>query len=690
MNSFRAVLILIVLMFATCLSGNKVDSLSIVIEKTTEESTLLRLYNELTVYQIDLSFDEASTTVEKAIELAHKIKDESGLAIATYNKGRNLAIHRHYDQAKPTIQKAINLLSREDSLSEKLVSAYIVLGWTHQNQTNYYDAIRYFKMANESAIEIQYQSGIASSYINLGMTYDLLGDAKMALDFYEKGGEIYGKQNNREGLLYYYNNIGYIFFEQDDFQNALKNYTEAKEIAIELEIIRMESHVAQNIILTLIELDKIEEALELYDYVYKIDSKRGDEISLAYLATIKTQIELKENKNHFDVESLITAYEIGLETKDLELQKSSAELLAKIYTIQGDFRNALTQTTLSSQIKDSISRDEVTLKIKNLESKKELELKEKDALLIEYNLKKSLERQTLIKQMLILPLVALSFLLFFLNRAYKISVDSRKKLGLYNEALQKTELKLEKQNQDLKKYIEHNIELEQFAHIASHDFKSPLRTISGFSGLLKRDLYASANEKQKEHFDLVEKGISRLDNLINDLLKFSVENSQDLFLEKIQPSEIFSEVIETLDHDLEKANAKINLKHDDEDDDDWFIGDKIKIKQVIQNLISNAIKFKSSTRQLVINLSCRQDEEYLYFTIDDNGIGIDPQYRKKIFNKFTQLNSKDSYEGTGLGLSLCKKYVHKHMGKIWLAQKETDGARFKFSIAKNLVTLDTI
>jgi len=339
MNSFSAVVFLLLTVFPFYLSGNKVDSLSIVIEDTTEDSTLLRLYNELGYLQMDISYGGAESTIEKAIKLAKKQNDEIGLATAYYNKGRNLAVHNHFDKSKIYLQKSIDLFESQESSVAKLASAYITLGWVHDKQTNYYDALMYFKKANSVATELEYQKGMASSYINIGKTYNLLGNEDQAIDYYEKAGEIYKRENDKLGLLYYNNNIGYILYNKGDFSNALVYYNAANDLAIELELIRMESHITQNMILTLTELDRLKEATKLYQHAYKIDSDRADNYSLAWLVTVKAKIELKKNSGQYDIGSLAKAYKEGVSSKDLELQKTGAELLAKIYELKGDFWN---------------------------------------------------------------------------------------------------------------------------------------------------------------------------------------------------------------------------------------------------------------------------------------------------------------------------------------------------------------
>lgn len=677
--------LLILLLSPIILLASKQDSLLHLIDIALDDTSKILLYNKLAYQQIDTSYDEAAINIEHAENLAKEVGYQKGLAISLYNKGRNLAFNNQFEPALKIISEALSIFETIENIPSRKVSSLILMGWVTDKMSNYYKALTYYKEAEAVCHEHGLTKNLGDIYINIGRIHNLLGDNAKALSFYDKAGKQYEKDNNKEGLGYYYTNIAYIQYLEKVYPEAILNNNKALKITKELELLRLESNILQNLVLIYIETSELDEAEKLFPRIQEIDSSIGDKNGLAYLSISRAKIALIKGAAEKEIGALLDAYHTGKTSKDRELQRLSAALLSEIYLDKGDYKKAIEQSILTNKLKDSIAITEMKFQISNLEHKTEFELGQKDQLIKESELRLSLEKQTLIKKALIIPLAILSILSFFLYHLYKKADANKKALEKKNNTLKKTEEVLELKNADLQKYIEHNIELEQFAHIASHDFKSPLRTISGFSGLLKKELYSVANEKQKEHFEIVEKGISRLDNLIEDLLKFSVENSQDLYIEEMSSSEIFEEVLEFLDHDIKESKATISIDVEDV----LLNGDKIKIKQVVQNLISNSIKFRRPNIPLTINLASKTKEDYIYFSIDDNGIGINPKYAKSIFDKFTQLNSKDSYEGTGLGLSLCRKYIKKHDGKIWLAEKESAGSKFIFSISRNLTQMES-
>jgi len=263
-------------------------------------------------------------------------------------------------------------------------------------------------------------------------------------------------------------------------------------------------------------------------------------------------------------------------------------------------------------------------------------------------------------------------------KTYKNTLKNNKDIAQKNLNLVDAELKLFKKNQDLEKYIELNIELEQFAHLASHDIKSPQRTISSFLGLLEKKMQSRLTTQDKEYFEVINRNTKRLNSLVDDLLEYTQLGSQSINLSRFSSKELIDEVLESLEFNIKKLDATIinNSK------DLMLLADKIKIRQILQNLIDNALKFIDPKRAPVVTLSNWEDDDYVFFSVKDNGIGISEKFYNKVFEKFAQLNPKDRYEGTGLGLSLCNEYIHKHGGKLQITRNPDFGVSFIFSIKK--------
>jgi signal transduction histidine kinase len=237
-----------------------------------------------------------------------------------------------------------------------------------------------------------------------------------------------------------------------------------------------------------------------------------------------------------------------------------------------------------------------------------------------------------------------------------------------------TELALQ---QTAAKLIRSNADLEQFAYVASHDLKEPLRAISGsiqiFHEHYKEQLDSSAEEIIKHTVD----GATRMQTLIDDLLTYSRLTTREAALEPVNASEILREALVNLELAIRESRAVVSS-----DPLPTIKADHTQILQVLQNLISNAIKYRSD-RTPKIHISAEDKKSEWLFSVSDNGIGIAPQYTDKIFRIFQRLHTRKEYSGTGIGLAICKKVIERHGGSIWVESEPEEGSTFFFTLPKH-------
>ncbi len=228
-----------------------------------------------------------------------------------------------------------------------------------------------------------------------------------------------------------------------------------------------------------------------------------------------------------------------------------------------------------------------------------------------------------------------------------------------------------------KRLLEKNDELQQFAGLASHDLKEPLRMIKSFMQLLKKNYAPQLDEKANKYIDFAVDGAGRMSAFINDLLAYSNTGSEEVAKEQVNTQLLLDEVVAMQTAVLQEKKAIINYKNLP-----TIKAHKTALLLVFQNLINNAIKYQSKDSYPIITVSCKDTNNYWQFSVEDNGIGMEEQDLIKIFDLFKRLHGKDEYSGTGMGLATCKKIVQQHGGKIWVKSKIRIGSTFYFEIIK--------
>ncbi|MDH5649204.1 MAG: ATP-binding protein [Gammaproteobacteria bacterium] len=222
-----------------------------------------------------------------------------------------------------------------------------------------------------------------------------------------------------------------------------------------------------------------------------------------------------------------------------------------------------------------------------------------------------------------------------------------------------------------------NAELEQFAYVASNDLQEPLRMVGNYAQLIERRYKEQLDNDAKDFIQYLVDGVSRMQGLVNDLLAYSqIGRKQKDVKSPIHIEPIFDACLKNLNREIINSGASIT-----HEPFPVLKVERLSFGQLLQNLISNAIKFRGKEAPKV-HLSVTEKEDYWQFCVEDNGIGIDPRYYKQIFIIFQRLQSRQDYEGTGVGLALCRRIVRQHGGKIWVESEANKGSRFFFTIPK--------
>ena len=220
-----------------------------------------------------------------------------------------------------------------------------------------------------------------------------------------------------------------------------------------------------------------------------------------------------------------------------------------------------------------------------------------------------------------------------------------------------------------------NEQLERFAYVASHDLQEPLRKVNSFTQLFERRYSELVDDKGQKYIYYIKDGTIRMQQLINDLLDFSRINTRGKEFEKISTQKIAGEIKELFSTKLKETKGSLTVGELPD-----IYGDESQIRQLFQNLIGNAIKFRKKDVPPEISIKAEKKDSYWFFKVKDNGIGIKEEFKDRIFIIFQRLHSREAYEGTGIGLALCRQIVKRHGGEITFSSKPEEGTEFVFSI----------
>lgn len=261
------------------------------------------------------------------------------------------------------------------------------------------------------------------------------------------------------------------------------------------------------------------------------------------------------------------------------------------------------------------------------------------------------------------------------KKIQKFNEELETKIHERTEALIRNELELIDRNSKL---ILQNNELEQFTYIASHDLQEPLRTLISVSDLITKEYQGKLDAQADTYLNFIRQSSTRMQDLVKGLMDYS-RIGKEKELEEVDCNQVLRDTIADMQTIIDECDAEIQSTRLP-----VITAYKLEIRQLFQNLISNAIKFRNKNKRPFISISYLEENNEWRFSINDNGIGIEQKDQDKIFTIFKRLHNRSDYPGTGIGLSHCKKITGLHGGSIWVDSDPGAGSTFHFTISKSL------
>lgn len=566
-------------------------------------------------------------------------------------------------------------VAQESSISRKKINDLNNQAHEELMGLNFRESFASAREALKLAIIVNDDTNIANAYNTIAGNYDELSENEKAIDNYLKAlrHANLAKDDTLIGILN--NNLGNMFFfEKKQFDKGINHYKKSIEIATKLKDTKQIVFTSLNLTLAYFDLEKFDEGFKYLDYINKKQDKHGDPSNRVFLSMVNGIYH--SNKKQFDVaeKHFQKAIKQGIDyNQPLDLSYVYEEY-SRHLSRKKDFENAYKYLNLFGKLKDSIYDFEILRKAE-LEGVN-FELDEYKRALERIEIENEVQALSLRKSYIIvilcfLVLLVLLLLLYINYKSIRFKVQSYSDLEVINHELLIAKEKAEEASQ-LK---------TQFVSTISHELRTPLYGVVGITNMI---LDEHPELLDSPHLRSLKFSAKYLLSLVNDILQINKIEENKIVLEHL----IFNlaDEIYTIKDSLQfiaNKNRNTLVTEIDTDIPEFLIGDKLRLSQVLMNLISNALKFTSAGEVRIVTELVRQEGTMMFiqFKIIDNGIGISPEDQGKIFEKFVQIERReDDYQGTGLGLSIVSRLIELFGSEIKLESAVGVGSTFTFTI----------
>ncbi|MBL4939722.1 MAG: tetratricopeptide repeat-containing sensor histidine kinase [Lutibacter sp.] len=583
-------------------------------------------------------FKEAITQFYKAVEIITPNRNTTELAYLYSLIGSNYVNLYAEDKAIEYFLKSLTIyefLSDNDGIGGR----YIDIGNLYYEQENFDFAIKYFSNALAIFIDLENDSGILTSYINLANATADGGDIATSLVYYEQSLKLENKNNDQYSIAIIYNNIGDCYIGLDDYQKANEYFFKSLKIST--------------------------------------DNDYKDLIAIINLniADVESRLKNYSKAINYAKKSLLISQQIGI----LEYEIENLKILAIAYEEIGNLTKAFEYLKTYQKIEDSLSTIDKAKKVQLFNALNKLEKSQytiSDLSTKNDLAKVKFESGRNFAYFLVGSMVLFGIFIILLIIQQTSKKEAYKLLEYKNSQINKRHDKIQIQRDDLRKL---NKTKDQFFSIIAHDLKNPLNSINGFTELMIENNNEYEEEKRLKFLNIIKGATTKVTSLLNNLLTWANSQSGNLLFkpQKLQLIQEISDVISLLE--IQAVNKEIKITNSI-NNDIYVSADRNMLATILRNLISNAIKFTKPNG--VIHISSRVASNFVEISVKDNGIGISNIDNLFSLNIISSNIGTANEQGSGLGLILCKEFVEKHGGKIWVKSVVGEGSEFIFTLSK--------
>ncbi len=697
MKGFLSVVVVLLGSTLYCIANKDADIGGLKqVDKTSNHAEKIRLLIELSE-----KFETDSPRISlqyalKAKDIASRINSRLYHAFALVKTGNAYLGLNEYGEAKINFDKALELLQQlsanepnQNEINIKIAETYYGLGLVSYYLGKLKESVIYYQDALRKYLASDNKQIVANIYQNIGMVYYDLRNFELSLEYYFKSLELNKKLGTKTNIAGLNQNIGLFYFARQDYRKASVYINESLKLYRDLKDEEGIASSFSNLGLIYQAQQNYGQALEYFQQAQNIFSsishKPGIITTTHNIGCVYADLA--------DFHKALNYYQKSLEMADslnlTEMILANYDAISKLYTKVKEYKKALEYQSVYYHLKDSLYSQEARDKIDELETAFTVELKERELA----SKTKELRHQKAYKYLLAAGMTVVLLSLIFLILAYSRKSKAEKELKQHKKNL---EILIEQKSEELKASInERRYALESdrlksaFLANMSHELRTPMNAIIAFSNFLKDS--SLSTEKRDEYINYITTAGDTLLHLVDDIIDSAKIESKQLNINKMRCNitdlifemrEIFNEIRSR----KQRSHIEIRIDESSQKDDVYIITDPLRLKQVLSNLLENAIKY---TMEGYVEFGYVLEEKGVTFFVKDTGIGIPKDKFDYIFQRFSQIEYtvKDVFRGTGLGLSITKNLVELLGGHIWVESELGKGSTFYFTIPSETIEI---
>lgn len=659
-----------VLGFSSVMAQTDIDSLEAALQSNLDDSTRVRLLTKVSeAYQFH-DFAKSLAYNQEALKLAEKIKFPDYKVLAYQNAAFLFTLSGDFSSALHYDNLSLELeVASKDTVG--ISRDYNNIGNDYYDLGEYDDAYFYFTQSYRMASAAKNNFRMLVALHNVGRVFKELGQYDQALDHLKLAMKMSVEENDQEGIPYAYDEIGDVLLRKNDYDSAFYFLTQALQYTRKLNVNVLHPRILSKMATTYLRKGKFSSALAYYDSAYALHVKTNNRYGVAEVELGRGIVLMSEGKYDGAIQKIESSLKTAHEMNARVLEIRCFNQLASLWEMKGDFKKSLfyyrkfkllEDTLFSQEMQGKLLRDQIRFETESRDSKIAALSQLQDSQ------RNELKKQEFVRNILVVIMALSAIILITVYR----SGQRRRKI---NMLLLQHQDDMEKRSEELERL---NQVKDKFFSIISHDLRSPINALAGLLDLIDRG--AIKPEEMHKHTQELKIRFNHTRTLLNNLLDWTLLQMDKLNLQatRINLHKIVEENIQLLNSVQGKHIKMIN----EIPLDAVGFADSNTINLVIRNLMTNAIKFTMDGGEVIISAKPKGFDWVI--SVKDNGIGMKSEVLNILFDKTAPYTTRGTAneKGTGLGLILCKEFVEKNGGKIWVESEEGKGSMFWFTLPK--------